>query len=99
MSNLDSKYKAIYATAVELAADLVRAQEMLREHMAGAKSELITDGMDKAEAKAIRQDLAEIKALAMIEARGEEARRAAGQRIDRRQRIAHVVGVQLDLDL
>ena len=99
VSNLDTQYKTIYATAVELAADVVRAQEMLREHIADAKTELITEGMDRTEAKAIRQDLAEIKALALIEARGEEARRAANERVERRRRISHVVGVQLDLDV
>lgn len=99
MSNLDPKYKMIFETAVELASAVHDAQIALRQHMADAKEELLQDVADKAAQKTIRKDLAEIKALAMIEAKGQEARQAAGERVERRQRIAHVVGVQLEMRL
>ena len=91
------KARRLFALAKELHCQILDAQEDLKQMRADAVVDLIPEGTDRDEAKAIRAELAEIVALAKIEAQGELAREKAGKKIALRQAVAAKVGVQLDI--
>lgn len=93
-----SDYKPLFERLVALQNALLDAQQDIRQALDDAKAELIGEGTSKEDAKRIRAELAELKALALIEARGEEARRKVAEKIARREELAGEVGVQLAFD-
>jgi hypothetical protein len=76
---------------------LLALQEDIKQLRADALEELGVDDMPKEQAKEIRKDLAEVFAVAKIEAKGELERRNQAAKMARRKRIAEECGVQLDL--
>lgn len=88
---------AYFARAKALQEMILNAQEDLKQLRADALEELGVDDMPKEQAKEIRKDLAEVFAVAKIEAKGEIERRNQAAKMARRKRIAEECGVQLDL--
>jgi hypothetical protein len=76
---------------------LLAVQEDIKQLRADAIEEMGLDDMPKEQAKEIRKDLAEVFAVAKIEAKGELERRNQAAKMARRKRIAEECGVQLDL--
>lgn len=89
---------ASYFDRAKAVCDLILAnQEDLRQLREDAIEELIDDATPKERAKEIRKDLAEVFALARIEAKGELERRNQAAKMERRKRLAAECGVQLEL--
>jgi hypothetical protein len=86
-----------FARAKALQEMILNAHEDLKQLRADALEELGVDDMPKEQAKEIRKDLAEVFAVAKIEAKGELERRNQAAKMARRKRIAEECGVQLDL--
>lgn len=90
-----SDYKHVFDSAVELCSAILDAQQALKQLKADTKEDFIPEGTSQNDAKRIRAELTEVFALAMIEAKGIEERRKVAEKIERRERIAAEVGVQL----
>lgn len=86
-----------FARAKALQEMILNAQEDLKQLRVDAIEEMGLDDMPKEQAKEIRKDLAEVFAVAKIEAKGELERRNQAAKMARRKRIAEECGVQLDL--
>lgn len=74
----------------------INAAEDLKQLRADAIEELVSEGMAKETAKELRADLAEVFAIAKIEAKGEIERRRQAEKLARRKRVAEECGVQLE---
>lgn len=96
--NHDSEYRSYFERAKAVCAMILEAQDDLKQLKADAREELITDDTSQADAKQIKADLSEVFAIAMIEAKGEQERKKQAEKIERRQRMAEVVGVQLGFE-
>jgi len=93
-NNTPSDY---FARAKALQEMILNAQQDLKQLRADAIEEMGLDDMPKEQAKEIRKDLAEVFAVAKIEAKGELERRNQAAKMARRKRIAEECGVLLDL--
>jgi hypothetical protein len=95
---MTNKTPSDYFDRVKALQDMLLAvQEDIKQLRADAIEEMGLDDMPKEQAKEIRKDLAEVFAVAKIEAKGELERRNQAAKMARRKRIAEECGVQLDL--